>query len=71
MPWDSDGISGNLCGPRRYHRGLQRSFYLSAQVSVFFCPVSKAYCDRKRKGGRGASRPCWPLIADEPMSCRP
>ncbi|MEV5593620.1 IS110 family transposase [Streptomyces sp. NPDC052496] len=49
VPWDSGKVSGNLRRPRRYHRGL----YLSAQVSVFFCPVSKAYYDRKRKEGKG------------------
>ncbi|MFF0382626.1 IS110 family transposase [Streptomyces sp. NPDC004286] len=38
--------------PRRYHRGLQRALYLSTQVSIFFCPVSKAYYDRKRKEGK-------------------
>ncbi|GHI01753.1 transposase [Streptomyces cellostaticus] len=53
VPWDSGNISGNLRRPRRYHRGLQRSMYMSAQVSVFFCPVSKAYYDRKRKEGKG------------------
>lgn len=42
VPWDSGTVSGNLRGRRRYHRGLQRDLYLSAQVSVFFCPVSKA-----------------------------
>jgi len=26
---------------------------LSAQVSVFFCPVSKAYYNRKRSEGKG------------------
>lgn len=40
--WDSGTVSGNLRGRRRYRRGLQRDLYLSAQVSVFFCPVSKA-----------------------------
>lgn len=39
--------SGNLRRPRRYHRGLQRSLYLSSQVAVYFCPVSKAFYDRK------------------------
>ncbi|MFG2986851.1 transposase [Streptomyces sp. NPDC048258] len=42
VPWDSGTVGGNLRGRRRYHRGLQRDLYLSAQVSVFFCPVSKA-----------------------------
>jgi len=53
VPWDSGNVSGNLRRPRRYHRGLQRSLYLSAQVSVFFCPVSKAYYNRKRSEGKG------------------
>ncbi len=53
VPWDSGKVSGNLRRPRRYHRGLQRALYLSTQVSVFFCPVSKAYYDRKRKEVKG------------------
>ncbi|WP_329274022.1 IS110 family transposase [Streptomyces sp. NBC_00691] len=53
VPWASGKVSGNLRRPRRYHRGLQRALYLSTQVSVFFCPVSKAYYDRKRKEGKG------------------
>lgn len=53
VPWDSGSVSGNLRRPRRYHRGLQRSLYLSAQVAAFFCPVSKAFYDRKRAEGKG------------------
>ncbi|MFC8270615.1 hypothetical protein ACFUIZ_33610 [Streptomyces cinereoruber] len=53
VPWDSGKVSGNLRRPRRYHRGLQRALYLSARISVFWCPVSKAYYDRKRKEGKG------------------
>ncbi|MPY34691.1 IS110 family transposase [Streptomyces adustus] len=53
VPWDSGSTSGNLRRPKRYHRGLQRSLYMSAQVSVFFCPVSKAYYNRKRAEGKG------------------
>lgn len=53
VPWDSGKVSGNLRRPRRYHRGLQCALYLSAQVSVFWCPVSKAYYDRKRNEGKG------------------
>ncbi len=49
VPWDSGKVRGNLRRPRRYHRAL----FLSAQVSVFWCPVSKAYYDRKRKEGEG------------------
>lgn len=53
VPWDSGKVSGNLRRPRRYHRGLQRALYLSAQVSVFWCPISKTYYNRKRKEGKG------------------
>ncbi|WP_328302294.1 IS110 family transposase [Streptomyces sp. NBC_00435] len=40
--WDSGTVGGYLRGRRRYHRGLQRDRYLSAQVSVLFYPVSRA-----------------------------
>jgi hypothetical protein len=53
VPWDSGKASGKLRRARRYHRGLQRALYLSAQVSAFFCPVSKAYYNGKRKEGKG------------------
>jgi transposase len=53
VPWDSGKVSGNLRRPRRYHRGLQRALFLSAQVSVFWCPIPKTYYDRKRKEGKG------------------
>ncbi|WP_349345338.1 IS110 family transposase [Streptomyces rapamycinicus] len=39
--------------PRRYHRGLLRSMYLSAMVSITTCPASKAYYQRKRSEGKG------------------
>nr|WP_211265893.1 IS110 family transposase [Actinacidiphila oryziradicis] len=53
QPRDSGRISGNLRRPRRYHRGLLRSMYLSAMVSLHCCPASKAYYDRKRREGKG------------------
>lgn len=52
-PRDSGRISGNLRRPRRYHRGLLRTMYLSAMVSLQCCPVSKAFYDRKRHEGKG------------------
>nr|WP_211257280.1 IS110 family transposase [Streptomyces megasporus] len=53
QPRDSGRVSGNLRRPRRYHRGLLRSMYLSAMVSLRCCPASKAYYDRKRREGKG------------------
>ncbi|UTO66565.1 IS110 family transposase [Streptomyces rapamycinicus] len=52
-PRDSGRVSGNLRRPRRYHRGLLRSMYLSAMVSITKCPASKAYYQRKRSEGKG------------------
>jgi transposase len=52
-PRDSGRISGNLRRPKRYHRGLLRSMYLSAMVSITTCPASKAYYERKRSEGKG------------------
>ncbi|MGY0055170.1 IS110 family RNA-guided transposase [Streptomyces sp. LZ34] len=52
-PRDSGRVSGNLRRPRRYHRGLLRSMYLSAMVSITVCPASKAYYRRKRSEGKG------------------
>ncbi|WUG30195.1 IS110 family transposase [Streptomyces sp. NBC_00459] len=52
-PRDSGRVSGNLRRPRRYHRGLLRSMYLSAMVSTTTCPASKAYYQRKRSEGKG------------------
>ncbi|WP_327380863.1 IS110 family transposase [Streptomyces sp. NBC_01207] len=52
-PRDSGRVSGNLRRPRRYHRGLLRTMYLSAMVSLQCCPVSKAFYDRKRSEGKG------------------
>ncbi|CAM4391058.1 IS110 family transposase [Nocardiopsis rhodophaea] len=53
QPRDSGRVSGNLRRPRRYHRGLLRTMYLSAMVSLRCCPASKAYYDRKRLEGKG------------------
>jgi transposase len=53
QPRDSGRVSGNLRRPRRYHRGLLRSMYLSAMVSTTTCPASKAYYQRKRNEGKG------------------
>lgn len=47
-PWDSGRIRGNLHRPRRYHRGLQRVFYYSPQISIATCPESRRFYDRKR-----------------------
>lgn len=52
VPRDSGKISGNLKRPRRYSRRLLRMFYLSAQVAAIHCPVSKAFCRRKRTEGK-------------------
>ncbi|MGW5647053.1 transposase, partial [Saccharopolyspora sp. NPDC003762] len=53
QPRDSGRVSGNLRRPRRYHRGLLRSMYLSAMASLKGCPASKAYYQRKRSEGKG------------------
>ncbi|MER7465391.1 IS110 family transposase [Streptomyces sp. NPDC097981] len=52
-PRDSGRVSGNLRRPRRYHRGLLRTMYLSAMLSLQSCPVSKAFYGRKRSEGKG------------------
>lgn len=52
-PRDSGRVSGNLRRPKRYHRGLLRSMYLSAMVSITTCSASKAYYQRKRSEGKG------------------
>lgn len=51
-PWDSGRIRGNLHRPRRYHRGLNRVFYYSAQISIACCPESRRFYDRKRAEGK-------------------
>jgi transposase len=51
-PRDSGRVSGNLRRPQRYSRRLLRIAYLSAQISVRYCPESRAYYDRKRAEGK-------------------
>jgi transposase len=51
-PWDSGRVHGNLRRPRRYHRGLQRVFYYSAQISIATCSESRQFYDRKRAEGK-------------------
>lgn len=68
FPWDSGKVSGNLRRPRRYRCGLQLALYLSAQANVFFCPVSKAYRDRKRRKARDTSKPSSPSSGAASMS---
>ncbi|WP_432180521.1 IS110 family transposase [Streptomyces sp. NBC_00063] len=53
QPRDSGRVSGNLRRPRRYHRGLLRTMYLSAMASLKSCPESKLYYQRKRREGKG------------------
>ncbi|MCX5215496.1 IS110 family transposase [Kitasatospora sp. NBC_00240] len=45
-PRDSGKISGNRHRPTRYHRGLQRVFYMSAMSSLTCCPDSRRYYGR-------------------------
>ena len=51
-PRDSGRVTGNLRRPQRYSRHLLRVAYLSAQVSMRYCPESRAYYDRKRAEGK-------------------
>ena len=51
-PRNSGRVSGNLRRPQRYSRRLLRIAYLSAQISVRYCPESRAYYDRKRAEGK-------------------
>jgi transposase len=51
-PRDSGRVTGNLRRPQRYSRRLLRVAYLSAQVSIRYCPESRAYYDRKRAEGK-------------------
>jgi transposase len=53
VPKDSGRITGNMRRPRRYCRRLLRVFYMSAMVAARFCPVSKAFYERKRAEGKG------------------
>jgi transposase len=75
-PWDSGRIRGNLHRPRRYHRGLQRVFYYSAQISIGCCPDSRRFYDRKRAEGKRHTQAVlalarrrvnvlWALLRDE------
>lgn len=52
QPRDSGRINGNLRRPTRYHRGLLRAMYLSAQVSIGTSPQSRAFYQRKRLEGK-------------------
>ncbi|MFB7166677.1 IS110 family transposase [Streptomyces sp. NPDC056242] len=51
-PRDSGRVSGNLHRPRRYHRGLQRVFYMSALSSLRSCDESRRFYERKRAEGK-------------------
>lgn len=51
-PHDSGKRSGNLHRPKRYHRRLQRVFYMSAMISIRCNPDSRIYYDRKRAEGK-------------------
>jgi transposase len=53
VPKDSGRISGNMRRPRRYCRRLLRVFYMSAMVAARSCPVSRAFYERKKAGGKG------------------
>jgi transposase len=52
VPRDSGKISGNLRRPRRYNRGLQRVFYISALLSIRRCDESRRFYERKRAEGK-------------------
>lgn len=39
--------------PRRYHRGLLRTFHLSAMASLRTCAASQGSYGRKRNEGKG------------------
>lgn len=51
-PRDSGQVSGNDHRPTRYHRRLQRVFYISALVSVQRDPNSRKIYDRKHAEGK-------------------
>lgn len=51
-PRDSGRITGNHHRPKRYDRRLLRACYLAAQTAAIYCPISKAYYDRKRAEGK-------------------
>lgn len=52
VPRDSGSVRGNLHRPRRYHRGLQRVFYISALISIRSCDASRRFYERKRAEGK-------------------
>jgi hypothetical protein len=52
VPRDSGKLRGNLHRPRRYHRGLLRVFYLSAEYSIQHSEESRRFFDRKRLEGK-------------------
>jgi transposase len=52
VPRDSGKISGNLHRPRRYNRGLQRVFHISALSSIRHCDDSRRFYERKRAEGK-------------------
>ncbi len=52
QPRDSGRVSGNLRRPRRYHRGLLRAMYLSAQISVQKNAHCRVFYQRKRSEGK-------------------
>lgn len=51
-PHDSGKRNGDLHRPRHYHRGLRRTFYMSALTSVRYDPNSRTFYDRKRAEGK-------------------
>lgn len=52
QPRDSGRVSGNFRRPRRYHRGLLRTMYLSAQISISTSAQSRTFYQRKRSEGK-------------------
>lgn len=74
QPRDCGRVSGNLHSPRRYHRGLLRTRYLSVMASLKSAPASKAYYSAEEKRGKGTQTgsagprppPCRPSVGDAP-----
>ncbi|MEU9222635.1 hypothetical protein AB0D47_39910 [Streptomyces sp. NPDC048376] len=62
MPRDSGRVSGNMCRPRRYHRGLLRASYRSARAGLKTTPPPRLTTDARGTRERGTSRPysLWP-----------
>lgn len=52
VPRDSGAVSGNLHGPRRYHRRRQRVFYCSALTSIRCHEELRPFYKRKRAEGK-------------------